>query len=142
MKKINGLTLDEAKELAFKSGFEGEQQRMDCAQETWHGVSTALGIKNPMIFKILSAFEGGGGISTEGTCGAVAGGLAAFSYYFGRTYEQWQEKVKVFEVADFGMELIIRFKDPYGGIRLKDFLLANFGRTLPGRCKTVEHANK
>ena len=67
MKRINGLMLDEAKDLAFKAGFEGESQRMDCAQETFHGISTALGIKNPLIFKCLSAFEGGNAITTEGS---------------------------------------------------------------------------
>ena len=138
MKKINGLTLEEAKTLAFKAGFEGEKYRMDCAQETWHGVSTALGIKNPMIFKVLSAFEGGGGISSEGSCGAISGGLAAFSYYFGRTYEQWEKKEMVFKSADLGMELINRFKEKYGGIRCKDVHLEKFGRTFNLRDRKVD----
>jgi len=138
MKKVNGLTLNEAKSLAFKAGYEGEQLRMDCAQETWHGISTALGIRNSLIFKCLSAFEGGGGISTEGSCGAVAGALTAFSYYFGRTYDQWQEKIMVFDAANLGMNFISKFKERYGGVTCKDVLCATFGRTFNLRDKAID----
>jgi len=92
MKKINKLTLKEAKVLAFKAGFEGERERMDCAQESFHAISTVFGIKNRLIIKCLSAFEDGNAITTEGSCGAVVGTLTAFSFYFGRTYQDWREK--------------------------------------------------
>jgi len=128
MKKVNGVTKDEAMEIAFQAGYEGEQQRMCCSQECFHGISKALGIKNALIFRCLSAFEGGTAITTEGTCGAVAGAMAAFSYFFGRTYEQWEEKKMVCDSSFMGQELISRFKENHGSIICGEILEKKMGR--------------
>ena len=60
METINGLTKEEAMEKAFKIAYEGEANRTNCAQETFHAVTSVLGIKNPQLFKSLSALEAGG----------------------------------------------------------------------------------
>ena len=124
MKKVNGLTKEEAMEVAFQAGFE----RMCCSQECFHGISKALGIKNTLVFRCLSAFEGGTAITTEGTCGAVAGAMAAFSYFFGRTYAQWEEKNMVCESSFLGLEFITRFKERHGTIICGDILEKKMGR--------------
>ncbi|MFP4562689.1 MAG: C-GCAxxG-C-C family protein [Spirochaetia bacterium] len=129
-KTVNGKTLEQAKELAYKAGWEGENQRMCCSQEAFHGISTALGIRNKLIFQCLSAFEGGSAITTEGTCGAVCGALAAFSYYFGRTYEQWEKKEMVCDSSFLGQELIKRFRKEHGSIICGEILEKKFGRTF------------
>lgn len=130
MKKINGLTKEEAMEVAFQAGFEGERERMCCSQECFHGISKALGIKNSLIFKCMSAFEGGTAITTEGTCGAVAGAITAFSYYFGRTYEQWEAKEMACDSSFMGQELIKRFKEVNGSIICGRILEKKMGRNF------------
>lgn len=128
MKKVNGMTKEQAMEVAFQAGFEGERERFCCSQECFHGVSKALGIKNSLIFRCLSAFEGGTAITMEGTCGAVAGAMTAFSYFFGRTYDQWEEKNMVCDSSFMGQELIKRFKDRHGTIICGDILEKKMGR--------------
>jgi len=128
MKQVNGMTKEQAMEVAFQAGFEGERERFCCSQECFHGVSKALGIKNSLIFRCLSAFEGGTAITTEGTCGAVAGAMAAFSYFFGRTYDQWEEKNMVCDSSFMGQELIKRFKARHGTIICGDILEKKMGR--------------
>lgn len=129
-KRINGKNLEEAKTFAYKAGWEGENQRMCCSQEAFHGISSALGFKNRLIFQCLSAFEGGSAITTEGTCGAVCGALTAFSYFFGRTCEQWENKEMVCDSSFLGQELIERFKKENGSIICGEILKNKMGRTF------------
>jgi C_GCAxxG_C_C family probable redox protein len=128
MKKINEWTREEAMDMAFRAGFEGERERFCCSQESFHAISSTLGYKNPQIFKCLSAYEGGTAITTEGTCGAVAGALAAFSMFFGRTYDQWAEKNMVCDSSFMGQELIKRFKARYTSIICRQILTHEMGR--------------
>ena len=59
MNIINGLTREDAIEKAFKLRFEGERNRQSCAQASFNAISETLGFKNELIFKCLSALEGG-----------------------------------------------------------------------------------
>ncbi len=130
MKKINEWTKEEAMDMAFRAGFEGERERFCCSQEAFHAISTTLGFKNPELFRCLSAFEGGTAITTEGTCGAVAGCMAAFGYFLGRTYEQWYEKKMVCDSSFLGQELIKNFKDRFSSIICRKILEHEMGRSF------------
>lgn len=128
--KINRLTKEEAIELAFKIGFEGEANRFDCAQEVFHAISSVLGIKNPLIFKCLSALEAGGAITTCGSCGAFSGALVAFSYFFGRPYELWEEGKTVLKSSILGQKLYKKFEEQYGTVVCRNIHNKIFGRTF------------
>jgi hypothetical protein len=39
MEKINGLTKEQAMEKAFQVAYEGEANRTNCAQETFHAIT-------------------------------------------------------------------------------------------------------
>ena len=130
MEKINNLIRDEAIELAFKIGFEGEAKRYNCAQEVFHAVSSVLGIKNQLIFKCLSAFEAGGADTTYGSCGAFNGALAVFGYYFGRSYEQWEEGKNSIKASVLGQKLYKKFEGKYQTITCREIHKKIFGRTF------------
>lgn len=117
-------------EMAYKIGFEGEANRFDCAQEVFHAISSVLGIKNPLIFKCLSALEGGGAITTQGTCGAFNGGLIVFGYYFGRPYELWEQKKMTIKSSILGQKLYKRFKEKYKSIICRNIHKEIFGTTF------------
>jgi hypothetical protein len=68
-KKINGYTKKQAMDLAFKIGFEMETSKTNCAQATFHSISSVLGVRNSQIFKSLYSLAGGGASSTYGSCG-------------------------------------------------------------------------
>ena len=130
MGKINSLTKAEAIELAFKIGFEGEANRFDCAQEVFHAISSVLGIKNPLIFKCLSALEAGGAITTCGSCGAFSGALVAFGYFFGRSYDLWEEGRMVIKSSILGQKLYKKFEEQYGSVICRNIHKKIFGRTF------------
>ena len=130
MDKINNLTKEEAVELAFKIGFEGEAKRYNCAQEVFHAVSSVLGIKNQLIFKCLSAFEAGGADTTYGSCGAFNGALVVFGYYFGRPYELWEEGRNSIKASILGQKLYKKFDEKYQTITCREIHKKIFGRTF------------
>jgi C_GCAxxG_C_C family probable redox protein len=130
VKTINRLTKEEAAELAFKIGFEGEATRTNCAQEAFHAISSVLGIKNPLIFKSLSALEAGGGITTKGSCGSFSGALAAFSFFFGRTYEQWEKGQTYIKASILGQKLYKKFDEEFQTVVCSEIHKKIYGRTF------------
>lgn len=127
MDRINNLTLEQAKERAFKIGVEGEKYRGSCCQACFNAISETLGFKNKLIFQCLSALGGGGG-TCDGSCGAYSAGLVAFSYFFGRNYDLWEECKTFRKASIMGEELFRRFIDKYGSVICKDIQLKKFGR--------------
>lgn len=130
MKTINNLSKKEAIDLAFKIGFEGEATRTNCAQESFHAISSVLGIKNPLIFKSLSALEAGGGITTKGSCGSFSGALAAFSFFFGRTYEQWEKGESYIKASILGQKLYKKFDEEFQTVICTEIHKKIYGRTF------------
>ena len=130
MDTINGLQKPEAVELAFKIGFEGEREKTSCAQESFHAISSVLGIRNSLVFKCLSALEAGGGITTAGSCGAFSGSLVAFSYYFGRTYDQWEEGNSYIKASILGQKLYKKFVNQFDTIICTNIHKKIYGRTF------------
>ncbi len=130
METINGLTKKEAMEKAFKVAYEGEANRTNCAQEAFHAITSVLGVKNPQLFKSLSALEAGGAITTAGSCGAFSGGLVAIGYFFGRTYEQWQEGKSYIKSSVLGQELYKKFMEEYGTVICNEIHKKKFGRNF------------
>jgi len=130
IKTINRLTKKEAMELAFKIGFEGEVTRTNCAQESFHAISSVLGIKNPLIFKSLSALEAGGGITTKGSCGSFSGALAVFGFFFGRTYEQWEKGQTSIKASILGQKLYKKFDEEFQTVVCTEIHKKIYGRTF------------
>lgn len=130
MEKINGLVKLDAMKKAFKTAYEGEANRENCAQETFHGVTSVLGIKNYQMFKSLSALEAGGAISTAGSCGAFSGGLIVISYFFGRTYEQWEKGKNYLKASTLGQKLYKKFMKQYGTVICREIHNKIYGRTF------------
>ncbi len=127
---INNLTKEQAINLAFKIGFEGEANRTNCAQETFHAITTVLGYRNPLIFKSLSALEGGSAVTTYGNCGAFSGALIVFGFFFGRTYEQWEEGKSYIKSTILGQKLFKKFISQYNSIICREIHKKIYGRTF------------
>jgi C_GCAxxG_C_C family probable redox protein len=128
LKKINGRTKKQAVELAYKTGFESEASKTNCAQATFHAVSSVLGIKNPQIFKSLYSLAGGGASSTCGSCGVFSGALVCFGLYLGRTYEQWEEGKVGAKSAVLSQEFFKRFEERFQSVVCRDIHQRLFNR--------------
>jgi C_GCAxxG_C_C family probable redox protein len=69
---------------AFEGGKRHEMKSTGCAQSTIAGIFEALGIGNDDVFKAATGLADGVGLTGDGHCGALSGGVMAISYLFGR----------------------------------------------------------
>jgi C_GCAxxG_C_C family probable redox protein len=127
METINGLTREQAVEKAFKLGFEGEANRQSCSQASFNAITEVLGIKNELLFKCVSALEGGGADTSKNSCGAFSGPLVVFSYYFGRPYALWDEGVTDITSAKLGQQLYEKFVEKYGTAICREMQIKIYG---------------
>lgn len=119
-KTINGHTKEEAMQLAFKLGFESEKNRLSCSQSSFHAITTVLGYRNPLVFKCLLPFQGGGADSGLNSWGAFCGPLAVFGLFFGRDYSLWEKGKMDLKASLLGQKLLKKFQDTYGSAVCKD----------------------
>lgn len=130
METINGYTRKEAIQKAFKLGFEVEKNRQSCSKASFNAISEVLGFKNELLFKCVSALEGGGADTGQCSCGAFSGALVAFSYFFGRPYELWEKGVTDIKLAKLGQKLYDKFIEEYNTVICKEMHMLKFGRTF------------
>ncbi len=129
-KKMNGYTKKQAMDLAFKIGFEMETSRTNCAQATFHSISSVLGVRNPQIFKSLYSLAGGGASSTYGSCGAFSGALVAFGFFFGRTYEECRDGKLGAKSGKLAIEFYKKFVRRFNTVICMEIHKKLFGRTF------------
>ena len=90
--------LDKVYQLANKY----EAERGSCPQCVTAAIYETFGVGDPKIIQAADALAGGSALSTEGTCGALVGGLLAIGAVVGRTYEDFskgESKRRVFQYA-------------------------------------------
>ena len=74
--------------------------------------------------------DGGGCVTTAGSCGAFSGSLVVFSYYFGRTYDQWEEGKYYIKAAILGQKLYKKFMEQFDTVICKNIHKKIYGRTF------------
>lgn len=99
-----------------------------CSQCVIAAAGEVLGNVPDDVFKAALPLAGGCCRSTEGTCGALAGGVMLISSVHGRPYDQFHSKdfPYVWELAD---KLYLRFKEEYGSIVCSDVQKGFCGRS-------------
>ena len=97
--------LQKAYDLAFKY----EAELGSCPQCVLAALHETLDIGNPEIIKAVDALAGGTSLSTEGTCGALIGGLVAISSIVGREYKDFKEGKRKRLVFKYSKKLYDKF---------------------------------
>jgi len=124
--KSNEEIMKEAYDLAFKY----EAERGSCPQCVLAALLETLEVGSPDTIKAVDAMAGGTALSTEGTCGALVGGLMAISSIVGRTYDDFSEGERKRRVFHYSKKLYDRFIEEYGSLICKDVHKKLFGRTF------------
>ena len=117
--------LEEVYNLAFKY----EAERGSCPQCVLSAIMETLNVGDPETIKAVDAMAGGTALSTEGTCGALVGGLMAISSIVGRRYEDFSKGKRNRRVFQYSKKLYDKFVDEYGSPICKDVHKKLFGRT-------------
>lgn len=121
-------TREEVMEQAYELGYEYERTAHYCPQASLAALMDVFGIRSDTLFKSLFAFHGGGGNRGIGMCGALVGGIAAISFFYGRSRQEFDLAVQNTCATEPAKRLIDRFEKEFGGIRCRDCQKKMIGR--------------
>mgnify|MGYP002410824931 CR=1 FL=1 len=109
-----------AKDYEFKNG--------GCPQCTLMGIFEALDIEDDSVFKAATALADGVGLTGDGHCGALSGGVMAIGYLFGREKKDFGKQRKLLKANMLSKRLHDEFVEKYGTCRCADIQKQTFGR--------------
>ena len=117
--------LDKAYDLAFQY----EAKRGSCPQCVLAALKETLDVGDENIFQASQGLAGGTSLSSQGTCGALAGGMMALGALIGRTYQEFTEGEKKRLVFKYTKLLYDKFMKEYGSPLCRDVQTKLFGRS-------------
>ncbi len=98
----------------YQRAFQYEARLGSCPQCVLAALKETLDVSDDSIFKASQGLAGGTALSSEGTCGALAGGMIAIGSLVGRTYQEFSEGQKKRLVFKYTRPLYDRFVREYG----------------------------
>jgi C_GCAxxG_C_C family probable redox protein len=117
-------------EKAYRLAFKYEAERGSCPQCVYAAIMETIDVGDEKTVQALDGMAGGTALSTQGTCGALVGGLAAISAIVGRTYKDFSEGERRRRIFQYAKKLYDKFIDEYGSLICQDVHLKLFGRTF------------
>jgi len=120
------LILEKVYRLAFKY----EAEKGSCPQAVLATLHETIDIADPATIQAADALAGGCALSTQGTCGALSGGLLAIGSVVGRTYEDFSKGETRRRVFQYSKKLYDKFIEEYGSPLCKDVQKKIFGRSF------------
>ena len=121
---------EEILQEVYNRAFKYEAERGSCPQCVLSAILEVLDIGDPETIKAVDAMAGGTALSTEGTCGALVGGMEAISSVVGRTHKDFSSGKGNRRVFLFSKKLYDKFIKEYGSPVCKDVHMKLFGRTF------------
>jgi len=121
---------EEILEEVYNRAFKYEAERGSCPQCVLSAIMEVLDVGDPATVQATDALAGGTALSTEGTCGALVGGLLAISSIVGRTYEDFSAGERKRRVFLYSKKLYDKFVEEYGSPICKDVHKKLFGRSF------------
>lgn len=117
---------DKAYDLAYSY----EAKLGSCPQCVLAALKETLDVGDESVFQSAHGLTGGGSLSTQGTCGALAGGMMAISCVVGRTYKEFKAGEKKRLVFKYTKMLHDNFMNEYGSVLCCDVQKKLFGRSF------------
>ncbi|MEF8848284.1 MAG: C-GCAxxG-C-C family protein [Candidatus Thermoplasmatota archaeon] len=121
---------EELLEKAYKLAYKYEAERGSCPQCVLSAIIETLEINEAQIIKTADGLAGGVSLSSDGTCGALSGGIMALGVFFGRTYEEFSNNTGSRKIFYYTKKLLNKFRKEYGQILCKDVQKKLFGRSF------------
>lgn len=117
-------------EKVYRLAFNFEKEKHCCSQCTVATLQEVFQIKSEELFSTSFAFGGGFANTSEGTCGALAGGAMIISYFYGRRREEFFKGISNEKANYLTKELYDRFIQEYGSCLCKNVQKKIFGRSF------------
>ena len=121
---------EEILQEVYNLAYNYEAERGSCPQCVYAAVMETLDIGDKQTVKAIDGLAGGTALSTQGTCGALVGGICAISSIVGRTYEDFSEGNSKRRIFMYSKKLYDKFIEGYGSPVCKDIHQKLFGRTF------------
>jgi len=121
-------SMDEILNKAFESAKQHELESGGCPQTSLTGIFEALGIENDDVFRAATGLADGVGLTGDGHCGALSGGVLAISYLFGRKKEDFGDMMAQLKACILSKKLHDQFVEKYGTCRCADIQTKLVGR--------------
>jgi C_GCAxxG_C_C family probable redox protein len=120
---------EEIPNKAYDLAFHYEATRESCPQCVLAALKETLNIGDDSILQASHGLAGGTALSSQGTCGALAGGIMAISSLVGRTYQEFIKGERKRLVFKYTRLLYNRFIEEYGSPLCCDVQKKIFGRS-------------
>jgi C_GCAxxG_C_C family probable redox protein len=148
--KYQGLTRPQLLEKVYQLGVGYETNSYGCSQCAVAALHEVIGFDD-VIVKVTTSLCGGTASQAVGTCGALAGGIIVFDYFFGRpagclsSEAMIQDNVMALESAqEAPKELVQKYINRYGTINCAGIMTRKFGRPYylndPDEFRKIEEA--
>jgi C_GCAxxG_C_C family probable redox protein len=121
---------EEAVQLAYDLGFEYELHAHFCPQASLAALMDVFHMRDDTLFRSVFGFHGGSGNRGIGPCGALAGGITAIGFFFGRTRSEFDMMAINCTATPLVAELVDQFESEFEGIRCRDCQKHEFGREI------------
>jgi len=116
-------------EEVYARAFEYEQKYGSCPQCVLGAIQDVFGVVDDDTFRAGYGLAGGVGLTTDGTCGALTGGVMALCCKYGRTRENFA-KGRHLKSLELAKELHGRFVQEYGTCICREVHMKIFGRSF------------
>lgn len=113
----------------YDLAFQYEAERGSCPQCVLAALKETIGVGDEAVFQASHALAGGTALSSQGTCGALVGGMLAISSLIGRTYQEFTNVEKKRLVFKYTKILYEQFINEYGSPLCCDVQKKLFGRS-------------
>jgi C_GCAxxG_C_C family probable redox protein len=123
---------DTKADTAYEVGFSYEKNFGGCAQCAIGALYELFPeLQDASVFKSATGLGGGVGLSTLGSCGALAGVVMVMSQIYGRALEDIADpERKRFVAYRLGEKLVQRFMDEYGTVTCREIQEKLMGRSF------------
>lgn len=125
------MTADDKQTLAQTAYDKALKYELDygcCPQCVLAAVQETVGVIEDSVIKASHGLSGGGGLSGQGACGALTGGLVALSAKRGRDRDKL-DKGRFINNFKKGQELVERFRAEFGGVTCQELQHRFTGQT-------------
>ncbi len=105
----------------YNRAYEYEGKYGACPQAVLAALQDFFDGIDDQVIKSVHAFAGGGALCGDGTCGALVGGLAAISSYYGRERSQFGQKTAARKKNfSYSRQLHQNFTEEFGGVTCRE----------------------
>ena len=116
-------------EKAYELGKEYERTYRGCSQCVIAALQDALDIRNDDIFRASTGLAGGGGITTDGSCGAYVGGILVLGFLLGRERDNFADPEGIrFRTHELVRRFRSKYIQEYGSVVCRDIQTKVLGR--------------